>query len=283
MKRPSSNPKSQQVPVRLPGHGLLIEARVHGPGFQMAMHSHPCNSLHYVVSGRGACITRGLKLPLAANTMIFLPAGRAHEIRDEPGQAMVVFIVYFDRRHARGHQDILAALPRGDRAVQIRQPVAYRARRLLRTMLREQNGRDLFHERAMASAFSMFLLEAARQVDAREAEREAHGHTDSLARAREVLDDIARHYHEPHRLAQAARLAGLSERQFTKLCRKITGTSFLQYVNRLRVERASKRLENEDVPVSAIAFEVGFEDLSTFYRAFRRHCGRKPSDLRKTR
>ena len=68
----------------------------------------------------------------------------------------------------------------------------------------------------------------------------------------------------------AARMARLSQRQFSSICRRLTGRSFIQHVNMVRTRKAVELLKNTDMSVTAIAFEVGYEELSTFYRAFKR-------------
>jgi len=57
------------------------------------------------------------------------------------------------------------------------------------------------------------------------------------------------------------------------------------YIQRRRLERAASRLDKEgsDVTITEIAFDVGFNDLSSFCRSFRRRFGMSPSDYRAAR
>jgi AraC family transcriptional regulator len=50
---------------------------------------------------------------------------------------------------------------------------------------------------------------------------------------------------------------------------------------RARLRRAAKLLAQGTLPVGAIAYEVGFGDLSNFVRTFRRAAGRAPRDFRR--
>jgi AraC-like DNA-binding protein len=45
---------------------------------------------------------------------------------------------------------------------------------------------------------------------------------------------------------------------------------FIKFLNSIRCAKASELLKHTDKSVAAIAFEVGYEDLSTFYRAFKK-------------
>lgn len=80
----------------------------------------------------------------------------------------------------------------------------------------------------------------------------------------------------------AARRHGVTDRYIHKLFKE-TGQTFGQYVTEQRLKRAYKLLTtpNYTVPISTIALEVGFGELSTFNRAFKRRFGETPSGIRR--
>lgn len=57
--------------------------------------------------------------------------------------------------------------------------------------------------------------------------------------------------------------------------------SLRQYLVDLRIRRAAKLLRATNLPVTDIAYEVGFESLSGFYAAFRRRMGAPPARFRR--
>ncbi len=89
------------------------------------------------------------------------------------------------------------------------------------------------------------------------------------------------HAHEPLDLAQVARQSGVSAFHFLRLFARVTGVTPHQYLVRARLRRAAKLLALGTLPVGAIAYEVGFGDLSNFVRTFRRAAGRAPRDFRR--
>ena len=97
---------------------------------------------------------------------------------------------------------------------------------------------------------------------------------------RAYVDDLEDHFFEASNLDSAAAGLGISRRRFTQLFRQVTSTSWLSYVRRLRVEHAKRLLGQTQRTVLSIAFECGFEDLSTFYRAFKREVGHSPNHWR---
>jgi transcriptional regulator GlxA family with amidase domain len=111
----------------------------------------------------------------------------------------------------------------------------------------------------------------------------------ALARARQVDDAviagcqawIAEHYDEDSPVSAMMRVSGLAERSFKRRFSRATGMSPLEYVHTLPLEEAKQVLETADLPVEAVANEVGYEDASFFGRLFRRKIGLTPAQYRK--
>lgn len=80
---------------------------------------------------------------------------------------------------------------------------------------------------------------------------------------------------------EMTRRSKLSERTFKRRFMAATGLAPLDYVQRLRVEDAKRRLERTDDSVDDIAWRVGYEDPAFFRRLFRRVVGMAPGAYRK--
>lgn len=93
---------------------------------------------------------------------------------------------------------------------------------------------------------------------------------------------IVSHSEDMVSLADAAKSVNLSAKHFSDIFRKATGIPFVEYVARFRVEKAKALLADSQRRVSEIAFEVGFQSLSQFNRAFRHYAGASPKVYRQT-
>lgn len=80
-----------------------------------------------------------------------------------------------------------------------------------------------------------------------------------------------------------ARVAALSPFHFHRIFRGAIGETPLELHRRLRLERAAWTLLNEDVPVTTVAFQAGYETHESFTRAFRTHYESSPSEFRQIR
>jgi len=99
-----------------------------------------------------------------------------------------------------------------------------------------------------------------------------------VLRARRYLQQ---HLHEPFDLGKLAAAASTSERTLLRHFTKTVGTSPLQLLHRLRVERACHLLEVSTLSLTTIAEQCGYQDMSAFRRLIRRHTGRPPGEHRR--
>lgn len=95
-----------------------------------------------------------------------------------------------------------------------------------------------------------------------------------------VLRHIETRSAEPLDLTGLAAVACMSKYHFLRSFRRITGVTPHQYLLGLRLHRAAERLCSSNDPVSAIAWDAGFGDLSTFNAGFRARFGASPGNFR---
>jgi transcriptional regulator GlxA family with amidase domain len=84
---------------------------------------------------------------------------------------------------------------------------------------------------------------------------------------------LSGHFSVANPIEQAARLSGIPERSFKRRFKRATGHAPIDYVQRLRVEEAKRRLERTRAPVDEIGWNVGYEDPAFFRRLFKRITG----------
>jgi len=84
----------------------------------------------------------------------------------------------------------------------------------------------------------------------------------------------------PVTLQDLAAFAGLTERSLIRRFKAATGDTPTGYLQLLRIEAARKHLENSRVAVEEVTRLVGYEDVSSFSRLFRKHTGLAPGIYR---
>lgn len=88
-------------------------------------------------------------------------------------------------------------------------------------------------------------------------------------------------YLEAHRqervtMAEMAKLCHLTPSYFCRVFSRVTGETFVDYVNRQKVTWAKKMLQDPGVSVSQAAAELGYLDTSYFIRVFKKYEGVTP-------
>lgn len=97
---------------------------------------------------------------------------------------------------------------------------------------------------------------------------------------RAPIDYIREHFSSQVSVAELAAACNLSVSALERRFRKHLGKTPRQYITDVRLGHAQRLLVDTDKPIGTIALETGFADHSHFTRAFRRHSGRSPSEVR---
>jgi len=113
-------------------------------------------------------------------------------------------------------------------------------------------------------------LALGRRVRRRDASRVDH------RRVREVAHEIERRYAEALPLTALAASAGLSRYHFIRAFRDVTGETPRQFQIGARLKAAADQLLDTKAPITTIALNVGFNDLSYFNHTFRDAFGQSP-------
>lgn len=108
--------------------------------------------------------------------------------------------------------------------------------------------------------------------------QEAFRYYGRLQRVKDFVDD---NITDDIPVSVVARVAGLEEKYFSTFFRRKTGIRFKQWVSFLRVNRAMAILASRNRSISEVASAVGFHDVRTFERAFKRFTSMTPLEYKK--
>jgi AraC family transcriptional regulator of arabinose operon len=100
------------------------------------------------------------------------------------------------------------------------------------------------------------------------------------SRVRRAVDYLAAQFREPFQMEKLAHCSGLSVSRLAHLFTKQTGLSPQRFLERHRMQVASRLLRMTDFTVTEVAADVGYEDPFYFSNRFRRYSGKSPSQYR---
>ena len=104
-------------------------------------------------------------------------------------------------------------------------------------------------------------------------------HADSVARSCEQW--LKQHFRQANAIQRVVEQANIPERTLKRRFKTATGSTLIDYVQKLRIEEAKRLLEAGQMPVDDISNEAGYEDSSFFRRLFKRLTGLTPSQYRR--
>ena len=99
-------------------------------------------------------------------------------------------------------------------------------------------------------------------------------------RMSDVYTYIRENYFKPIPLEKIAKIAKMSPFAFSRYFKKNCGAGFIEYLNRVRTNKACYLLRETEYQVHDIAMECGFASISNFNKQFRKTEGISPRDYR---
>jgi AraC-like DNA-binding protein/mannose-6-phosphate isomerase-like protein (cupin superfamily) len=98
---------------------------------------------------------------------------------------------------------------------------------------------------------------------------------------RRCVNLLSERMSEDARIEELAKELGISAAYLQRLFRQVHGMTIIDYLNRMRIERAKLLLLNTDDPVVEIAMEAGFNSRQHFTRVFTSLEGISPQEYRR--
>lgn len=99
---------------------------------------------------------------------------------------------------------------------------------------------------------------------------------DKIRKVEKVINYLTEHYTQQLSLAELGRVASLSPSYLGTIFKEVTGTSPVNYLIRVRINKA-KELLKDGYRVSEVAPMVGFNDVFYFSKSFKKYEGMAPS------
>ncbi|WP_029422015.1 helix-turn-helix transcriptional regulator [Alicyclobacillus macrosporangiidus] len=260
--------------ISLPESQVLIYESKHPPGEQVPAHHHRVYQILYFLNGHGTISLEGKAYEVTGDQMVYIAPYSEHAVHAQ--SRMTVLVLAFG--------DFLCGLP-GERDFFVRALArskyqmldpfaAAQVRDSFRQILYEQTRADRFSSLSIRSHLLGALVTIARGWEMQRAPDR------NTQRANMLRHYIETRYFERLSAEDLAGMLKITPRHMNDIFKQQYHVTPIQYLTEVRVQRAKELLLNTDKEVVSICFEVGFETLSTFYRAFKRKVGVSPLQFR---
>ena len=279
-------------PERLPGvlSGFHVEGDPSGAGtgllhggeswvstsYFVQAHRHAGWEVYLQSAGRTVWRAAARELELLPGHVLAVPPGTVHAMVERPSARHHFLYAAFDLEGVAQRHPALRAAWRGAPPLHTSDGRVLDApfRRLVREL-----AHDLpLAEVGVATALDALVLEATRLLHAPGGRVHLSAVHPAVARARSLLDDRCT---DRWTVPDLAREVGLSAGHLAEVFTREVGVPPHRYLVERRVERATELLAGTDLPLTAIAHELGFASSSHFSRVFRSLVRVTPRDFRR--
>ncbi|MEE4247408.1 MAG: helix-turn-helix transcriptional regulator, partial [Kangiellaceae bacterium] len=105
------------------------------------------------------------------------------------------------------------------------------------------------------------------------------GNSEFLLTTKNIIQD--RMSDEHFGVSELADAVNMSRSNLLRKLKKQTGKSASQYIRKIRLDKAKELLEDSEMTISEISYEIGFSNSSYFIKCFREEFGFPPGESRK--
>lgn len=247
----------------------------------MKPHNHEMWELVVCLSDTGRHIVGSKTYGFKTGRTFLLPSGVPHQAIGEVSAPGIMLYLCFDMR--TDLQNLPSAVTTLLRDAKKRGLHASKAGMeatenvaLATSIEQELNEKKLLSQTMIGTLLSHLLANHFRSFGMDDTEKEG-----ASARIAVLLDRIGSDIKQSISLNTAAKSTGMSRSLFTREFRRNTGTSFVEYVNSIRIGHAIDLLTTTRKTISEVASECGYENLGYFHRMFKRHTNSTPLKLRR--
>ena len=279
-----------RVPLR------VIESR-HGDQ-PIPEHSHDFIELVFFAEGESVHDYAGKQFPLAPGDVFIIHPGEPHAYVESKkarvlnciflAEALMPDIEYLKRMD--GFFDLVMVDPffRSETGLRgkmhLDSATRIRVEELLTAMHQELERKQSGFEAAARAMLVQLLVLVARYRAQLNSEAQA-ADSEELSGKRTLIRDCIRyieeHYPEEIRLDNLADRAYLSPEYFSKVFKRLTSQTPIEFINSVRLDKAKQLLASSSLSVTEIAYRTGFHDGNYFSRLFKKTTGFTPGDYRK--
>ncbi|GIO91264.1 MULTISPECIES: helix-turn-helix transcriptional regulator [Paenibacillus] len=218
----------------------------------------------------GTCVywLNGDKQIMKKGELLVIPAGVPFYAKSIPTVTHTQIVVEWT-------EDVSRALP-----VLVREDVLKHKPGCYELLLERMKGihqqwqeRPSYYAMMIEALLTEVLIYISRELDRGAIPPEKHLH------AERMKSYIERHYREKITKEELGDAIGKTPNYAAALFKSVTGQTISQYVHAQRMKRAAYLLTESQLTVQEIAVFLGYQDLSYFYRTYKRVMGTAPSDL----
>lgn len=284
------NHLKQQVPNKNPDFPIAV-FHVEPPGKQILhLHWHDEWEILYLDKGPGLFHIGAEQITAGTGDILFINKGLMHtgfQIQDHTVEYhAIVFEASLLGSSIADSYQLTGPFSEGKwlfpSRIPVEDPDYPHFQGLVRSIIDEYKSRGAGYQLAIRSLLNLILVHFARHPGVDRTNGRSSGFDMALhGRFKDLISYIEDHYYEKITVEKAASIVSLSPSHFCRTFKKMTGKTFVDYLNLHRLNMAERMLLETSDSITEIAAAVGFESLNYFSQMFKEYKQYTPSQCRK--
>jgi AraC-like DNA-binding protein/mannose-6-phosphate isomerase-like protein (cupin superfamily) len=262
-----------------------------------AEHTHDYMQIWYVMHGCCSHFVNGKSHTLTKGNIFVLPPFVSHEVRVEKGDSVRIIGCEFSAEFINDNiptdnctsslfdfaylEPFLVSTDAVRPRLQLTGLTQEKVENLMMDMLNEYQNEEKYYEINIKADLLKLLAIIAREYEKQDINDDNH---ELFERYRDAINSAIQFIHENYTrqiyIDEVCKIAMMSQPYFSHLFKQMTGKTFVEYVNNLRIRNACDLLLESSMTISEICFTVGFNDTTYFNKVFKKETGLAPSIYR---
>lgn len=255
------------------------------------LHQHPETQLTVILSGEGKIIAGDYLGNFKPGDVFLIGPNLPHVFRsdkkyyqEESVQRAQSLSVFFEWR---SFGDNFLSLPElkslqefsklSERGLSIKSTTSTHVRRLMKQLFLKN---DMDRIIVLLKILHLLALSPEKEVLASAGVYSNYDEQDGK-RLADIYRFTMKEYHRKIQLEEVASIANMTTNSFCRYFKKRTRKSYIDFLNEIRIGQSKKLLQQGDLSISQISYEVGFTNLSNFNRKFKEVCSVTPTEFKK--
>lgn len=269
----------------MPGYLKIDVSKREGPFEMRTNHFHDSYEVYYLISGERYYFINERTYHLQKGDLVFIGRNELHKTGETGVNRHERILIDFNEPLFHPLTDpqeelLFAPFKRKYRQLRLQEEERLFVEGLLHSIIRETTERAQGYELYAKTLLQQLLLFAERRMGTR-----PHEALETASPAEQKVFEIAEyinsHYAEPLKLSDLARQFYISEYYLSRAFKKVTGFSYVEYVNTLRIREAQRLLRETGLKVTEVAERSGFDSIAHFGRLFKKVAGMSPLAFRR--
>ncbi|HPT88168.1 MAG TPA: AraC family transcriptional regulator [Bacillota bacterium] len=262
---------------------LLVEYRQINQPFTMPLnHYHEAYEIYYLLSGERYYFITDKTYHVIPGDLVLIGLNELHKTSQVETSSHERILINFTPEaipcHLSEGEDLLACFSGPNNVLRLDIAERNKIEEILFKMIHEKNNRAYGYQTYIKTLVVQLLILINRHKNQKTAPELRHA---SYEKIYDILRFINQHYRDDITLDVLSKSFFISPYHLSRTFKKVTGFSFIEYLNSIRTKEAQRLIRETSQSISHIAASVGFDSLTHFGRVFKSITGLSPSQYRK--